>query len=171
MSSVPAGSTSCTRESARCAGSQMSTVGHRSSLLCCDRAAAFSCGRATRCCGRCASHDPDGLLVLEYPYFETDGVHFSEPLSYVDHDEPLASPDIVAFNHGLAQVITSLMAAGMQLTAIEEHDSVPWNPLGDAMEEVGAGEYRLRHDASRLPATYTVQATKVTDPGVDISFS
>src|SRR5204863_1033924 len=25
---------------------------------------------------------PDGLLVIEYPYFETDGVPFSEPSSY-----------------------------------------------------------------------------------------
>ena len=142
--------------------------GHKSSLLCCDRAAAFSCGRATRCCGRCCEPRPDGLLVVENPYFETDGVHFSEPQSYVEHDEPLTSPDIVAFNHGLAQVITSLMAAGMQLTAVEEHDSVPWNPLGDAMEEVGDGEYRLRHGAARLAATYTVQATKVTNPGAKL---
>jgi SAM-dependent methyltransferase len=107
----------------------------------------------------------DGLVVVEYPYFETDGLPFSEPLSYVDHDEPLASPDIVHFNHGLAQVITALMDAGMQLTAIEEHDSVPWNPLGAAMHEVGGGEYRLRHHPERLAATYTLQATKPANPG------
>ena len=44
----------------------------------------------------------------------------------------------------LPRSITALMDAGMQLTAIEEHDTVPWNPLGDAMENVGGGEYRLR---------------------------
>ncbi len=103
---------------------------------------------------------PDGLLVIEYPYFETAGVHFSDAVSYVDHDEPLASPDIIHFNHGLAQVITALMDAGLQLTAIEEHDTVPWNPLGDAMEDAGGGEYRLVHDPQRLAATYTVRATK-----------
>ena len=103
---------------------------------------------------------PDGLVVVEFPYFETGAVHFSEPLSYVPHDEPLTSPDIVHFNHGLAQVITALMSAGMSLTAIEEHDSVPWNPLEDAMEQVGGGEYRLRQSPERLAATYTLQATK-----------
>jgi SAM-dependent methyltransferase len=103
---------------------------------------------------------PDGLVVVEFPYFETEGVRFSEPLSYVTHDEPLASPDIVHFNHGLAQVITALMTAGMALTAIEEHDTVPWNPLEDAMEEVGSGEYRLRDAPERLAATYTLQAKK-----------
>ncbi len=103
---------------------------------------------------------PDRLLVVEFPYFETEGVHFSDPLSYVPHDEPLASPDIVHFNHGLAQVITAVMDAGMSLTAIEEHDTVPWNPLADAMDKVDGDEYRLHEAPERLPATYTLQATK-----------
>ena len=103
---------------------------------------------------------PDGLVVVEYPYFETAGVHFSESFSYVEHDEPLVSPDIVSFNHGLAEVITALMDAGMALTDIEEHNTVPWNPLGDAMEEVEGGEYRLRNSPDRLAATYTLQAVQ-----------
>jgi SAM-dependent methyltransferase len=103
---------------------------------------------------------PDGLLVIEYPYFETEGIRFSEDQSYVPHEEPLASPDLVHFNHGIAEVITAVVAAGMTLTAIEEHDTVPWNALDDAMEDIGNGEYRLRNDVARLPATYTLQATK-----------
>ena len=103
---------------------------------------------------------PDGLLVVEFPYFETEGVHFSEPVSYVAHDEPLGSPYIVHFNHGLGEVITALMNSGMALTAIEEHNTVPWNPLDDAMEAVGGGEYRLRSAPDRLAVTYTLQAAK-----------
>lgn len=103
---------------------------------------------------------PDGLLVLEYPYFETEGVHFSDPSTYVEHDEPLSSPDIVHFNHGLAQIITALMSAGLDLTSLEEHDTVPWNALGDAMQEIGGGEFRLREGPERLPMTYTLQARK-----------
>jgi len=103
---------------------------------------------------------PDGLVAVEFPYFETAGVHFSEPVTYVPHDEPLASPDIVHFNHGMAQIMTALMNVGMVITAFEEHDTVPWNPLGDAMEDAGHGEYRLRSAPERLAATYTLQATK-----------
>jgi SAM-dependent methyltransferase len=103
---------------------------------------------------------PDRLMVLEHPYFETEGVHFSEPTTYVDHDEPLAAPDIVHFNHGLAEIITAVMDAGLSLTAIEEHDSVPWNPLADEMVEGPDGEFRLRERPERLAASYTLQATK-----------
>ena len=99
---------------------------------------------------------PDGLLVLAHPSFETEGV----PFSYVAHAGTLASPDIVHFNHGLAEIITAVMDSGLCLVAIEEHDSVPWNPLGTAMEEVGGGEYRLREAPERLPVTYTLQALK-----------
>ena len=109
-----------------------------------------------------ALSDPrdDQLVVLEYPYFETEGIAFSEPFSYVEHDEPLEAPDIVSFNHGLAEIITAVMDAGLVLEAIEEHDSVPWNALGDAMEEIGGGEFRLRAHPRRLPASYTLQARK-----------
>ncbi len=103
---------------------------------------------------------PDGLLVLAYPYFETEGVPLSEAVSYVEHAGTLQSPDIIHFNHGLAEIITALMDAGLRLVAIEEHDTVPWNPLGDAMEDIGGGEYRLREAPERLPVTYTLQAVK-----------
>jgi SAM-dependent methyltransferase len=108
---------------------------------------------------------PDGLLVIDYPYFETAGTRFSDDTTYVEHDEPLASPDTIEFNHGLAQVITAVMDAGLTLTAIEEHDSVPWNPLADAMEEQANGEFRLRDQPERLPASYTLQAVKARGPG------
>ena len=104
---------------------------------------------------------PDGLLVVEYPYFETDGVHFSEQFSYVAHDEPLTSPALIHFNHGLGEIVTALMGAGMRLTSLEEHDSAPWNPFDEAAQEIGGGEYRLREHPERLPLTYTLQAIKV----------
>ena len=105
---------------------------------------------------------PDGLLVVEYPYFEVEGgTPFSEATSYVDHEGELASPDIVSFNHGLAEVVNALWAAGMQLTLFEEHRSVPWNVAGEAMVEDDTGEWTLRDQPERLAATYTIGAVKL----------
>ncbi len=112
-----------------------------------------------------AMDDPrdDELLVMRFPYFETDGVHFSEEDTYVGQDAPLAAPDIVHFNHGLAEIFNAIWAAGMEITMFEEHDSVPWNPLGDAMEDVGGGEFRLRDEPERMPCTYTLRARRRAD--------
>lgn len=101
---------------------------------------------------------PDQLPVLAFPYFETDGVLFSEADTYTDQDAPLASPDIVHFNHGLAETFTALWSAGMDITLFEEHVTVPWNPLGDAMEPIGGGEWRLKDRPERFPCTYTLRA-------------
>jgi len=103
---------------------------------------------------------PDGLLVIEYPYFESEGVHFVEEQSYVEHEGTLTSPESVSFNHGLGEVITAVLDAGMTLTGLQEHRSVPWNPLEDLMVDPGDGEYRLKVGPDRLPLTYTLRATK-----------
>ena len=103
----------------------------------------------------------DDLLVITYPYFETEsGTKFSETTTYVESDGEITSPDTVQWNHGLAEIVSAVMNAGLILTHLEEHDSVPWNPFGDAMEMDEAGEYRLREGRERLPLTYTLQAVK-----------
>lgn len=103
----------------------------------------------------------DELVVVEYPYFETPGgTVFVETTTYVDHEGELASPETVEWNHGLAEVITAVMDAGLRLDAIEEHTSVPWNPLGPAMVALPNGEFQLRHRPERLAASYTLQASK-----------
>jgi SAM-dependent methyltransferase len=102
----------------------------------------------------------DGLITLDYPYFEGPGVHASEATTYVDHEGELTSPETVDFNHGMAEIITAIMHAGMQLTSFEEHNSVPWAALGDLMEELPSGEFRLKDRPQRLAASYTLQAVK-----------
>lgn len=104
---------------------------------------------------------PDGLVALEFPYFETaGGTRFYAPKTYVPHQGELASPASVSFSHGLAQILTAVMDAGMELTAIEEHDSAPWDFLPGATAPDVRGEHRLRDRPERLAATFTLQAVK-----------
>lgn len=104
---------------------------------------------------------PDGLLVIEYPYFEVEGgTAFTEPTTYVDHEGGLDAPDMISFNHGLGEIFTALMRAGLTIELFEEHDSVPWNVAGDAMVCDELGEWRMREHPERLAATYTLRAVK-----------
>ncbi|MET0899193.1 MAG: class I SAM-dependent methyltransferase [Mycobacterium sp.] len=104
---------------------------------------------------------PDGLLVLEYPYFEDEGVVFVEDTTYAGSGT-LASPAGVDFNHGLGEIFTALTDAGLTVTHLEEHREVPWNPLDDAMIPSSDfdGEFILAEGGNRLPLTYTLQAVK-----------
>ncbi|MCE9622076.1 MAG: class I SAM-dependent methyltransferase [Actinomycetia bacterium] len=102
----------------------------------------------------------DGLLVIEFPYFANEGTVFTEATTYVEHEGELAAPTIVSFNHGLAEIFNALWRAGLHITLFEEHRSVPWNPLGDAMEEYTPGEWQLRTNRDRMPLTFTLRAEK-----------
>jgi SAM-dependent methyltransferase len=95
---------------------------------------------------------PDGLLVVEYPYFETEGVLFREETTYAGTGI-VNSPDIVSFNHGLGEIFTALQAAGMTMTSLQEHREVPWNPLGEAMVSSPGPPRRVPpRDPTRSPA-------------------
>jgi SAM-dependent methyltransferase len=102
----------------------------------------------------------DGLVV-GYPYFET-----AEPM--VDDDDSTYVETATTFrhnlthswNHGLGEIVTALHDAGLQLTSLVEHDTVPWDALPGQMVRLPDGEYRLREHPERVAMTYTLQAVK-----------
>ncbi len=100
-------------------------------------------------------------LVLEYPYFETpDPLVFDEPGTYVDTDVEFTQTLTHEWNHGLGEIVTALLDAGMELTGLVEHTSVPYEALPGQMEDVGGGEWRLTDRPERLPHSYTLQARR-----------
>jgi hypothetical protein len=100
-------------------------------------------------------------LALELPYFEQ-----AEPLAWTEEatyagDARVNSPDSLEWNHGLGEIITALLDAGLQLCSFTEHDSVPYDALPGLMDfEESTGEYRLHDRPERLPASYTLTAFK-----------
>jgi SAM-dependent methyltransferase len=104
---------------------------------------------------------PDGLIVVEYPYFERDEPQvWDEPGTYVQTDASFAHTTTHEWNHGLGQILTALMDADMTITGLTEHDSVPWDALPGMMTEIGGGEYRLADRPWRLAHSYTLQAVR-----------
>ncbi|MET7831978.1 class I SAM-dependent methyltransferase [Micromonospora sediminicola] len=103
----------------------------------------------------------DGLLAVEYPYFERAEPNvWDEPGTYVETDSEFQHTVSHEWNHGLGEVVGALLAAGCEVTALVEHDSVPWQALPGLMVSDGRGEWRLRDRPWRLPLTYTLQARK-----------
>lgn len=107
------------------------------------------------------SDDPDtaaGKLVITQPYFAT-GV----PLRY-DNDTTYADPNArlstsittYEWQHSLAEVVQSLLDAGLRLTSISEHATIPWQALPQ-MTQTETG-YALPHGRERLPVTFSLTA-------------
>jgi SAM-dependent methyltransferase len=104
---------------------------------------------------------PDGMLVVEYPYFERDEpMIFDCPGTYVATEYTFTHNLTHEWNHGLGEIVSALLEAGMELTMLVEHDSVPWEALPGQMTQIELGEWRLTDRAWRLPHSYTLQAIK-----------
>ncbi len=103
----------------------------------------------------------DGLLVVDHTYFETaDPNIFDTPGTYVETDVEFTHNREHVWNHGLGETVTALLDAGMALTGLVEHDSVPSEQLPGMMVRIGAKEWRLAERPTRLPLSYTLQAVK-----------
>ena len=103
----------------------------------------------------------DDLLVLDLPYFEQKEPQvFVEGGTYVATDAEFTHNTTHEWNHGLGEIVTALLAAGMTITGLVEHTSVPWEALEGLMTPQGDGEWQLTDRPERLPHTYTLQAVK-----------
>lgn len=100
-------------------------------------------------------------LALELAYYEQEQwLTWREEHTYAG-DDLVASPVSVEWNHGLAEIVTAVLDAGLQLTSLAEHDSVPWEPFPGLMShDPQTGEYRLADRPQRLPASFTLTAVK-----------
>jgi SAM-dependent methyltransferase len=106
---------------------------------------------------------PDRLLVVEYPYFQRpEPTVFDEPGTYVETPVSFQHTVTHEWNHGLGEIVTSLLDHRLELSMLVEHDSAPNNLLEGQMEQVGGGEWRLIERPWRLPHTYTLRAVKRT---------
>jgi SAM-dependent methyltransferase len=80
----------------------------------------------------------DGLLVVKQPYFERpEPILYESDATYVDGPK-LEQRETRMWNHGVGELVTALLEAGLALEYVREHREVPWQAL-PWMEPVGAG--------------------------------
>jgi SAM-dependent methyltransferase len=104
---------------------------------------------------------PDGLLVVEYPYFErSEPMVWNDGGTYVQTDVTFEHNVTHEWNHGLGEIVTALLNRGLRITGLTEHDSIPWDGLPGQMEKLDGGEFRLADRPWRLAHSYTLQALK-----------
>ena len=100
-------------------------------------------------------------LHHRFPYFEQGtALEWDDDASYVPTDRPIAATKTYEWNHGLGEIVTALLDAGLQLTGLVEHDSIPWEGLPGQMVERPGGEFALDARAGVMPLSFTLQAVK-----------
>ena len=101
----------------------------------------------------------DGVLVLEHPYFEVEQpLVWDQPGTYVETGVEFQHTRTHEWNHGIGEIATALLEHGLQITALVEHDSVPWEAFPGHMERIEDNEWRIRERPLRLAHSFTLQA-------------
>lgn len=83
-------------------------------------------------------------LVVEAPYFErNEPMVYEDESSYVPLQDgtTLKSKVTHQWNRGLGEIVQAVLDAGLRLTGLVEHKSVPWESTLDQMREIEGGEW------------------------------
>lgn len=100
----------------------------------------------------------DHFEKIGYNYFNTGPITETQNGTYADRTADLILED-VTWNHGLGEVINSLISNGLAINSLKEYDYSPYNCFHKT-EEFAPGKYRIAHLDNKIPMVYAIVATK-----------
>lgn len=100
----------------------------------------------------------DELEFMRYSYFNVGPIIETEQATYADKSAEIGL-ESVSWNHGLAEVIGSLLKAGLVLRSLEELDHSPYD-IFPGMIETAPGQWQVEKLKGILPLVYTLEAEK-----------
>lgn len=99
-------------------------------------------------------------LVVQYRYFpSTLSQTWVDPYSYTGDQTPIEHARTYEWPHSLAEILGSLLGAGLRITSFDEQQTVPWlaHPM---MEETPEGWAFPEPVRQYVPTTYSITAVK-----------
>jgi len=93
---------------------------------------------------------------IKYGYNQKEVIYEEYSGTYADESSSMISKEY-AWNHGIADVISALIDAGLQIEAFSEHDESPYNVLPNLIE-TKSGSYTVKDKL--YPLIFTLKATK-----------
>lgn len=95
-------------------------------------------------------------LTLRHDYLGDRGA-IERDATYTYTDGPALTHATVAYEwmHGIGDVVTALVAAGLRVTGLRETDLLPW-PRWERMTRTEDGWWRLPDDDPRIPLLYAL---------------
>ncbi len=104
----------------------------------------------------------DDISTLKYPYFNKGVIEETESGTYADRNANISLKSNT-WNHGFADILQSLISAGLSLTIFREFDYSPYACFGN-MREVAPGRYQVKGMEGIAPLTYALEARSANRP-------
>jgi SAM-dependent methyltransferase len=100
----------------------------------------------------------DAFKEIKYRYFKSDAIDEIEQGTYTDRHAPIEQ-EYVSWNHGLAEVVSSLLNQNLEINSLEEFDYSPYNCF-DQTVKIEDKKFRIKHLDNKIPMVYALSATK-----------
>jgi hypothetical protein len=100
----------------------------------------------------------DNFEKIFYRYFNSGAIIESENGTYADKTAAI-SQEYVMWNHGLSEVMNSLIKNGLEINQFNEYDYSPYNCFNKTIE-FEPKKYRIEHLEDKIPMVYSIIACK-----------
>lgn len=100
----------------------------------------------------------DNFEKIGYNYFNSGAIVETENGTYADKTADI-SQEYIMWNHGLSEVINSLIKEKLEIIALDEFDYSPYNCFNRTIE-FEPKKYRIEHLDNKIPMVYSIVATK-----------
>lgn len=102
----------------------------------------------------------DDFTHTKYRYFNTDPIIETVEGSYASRYSNVKL-ETIGWNHGLGEVLSSLLANNLEITHFQEYDYSPYNCFSHT-EKIGEDKYQIKHLGNKIPMVYSLTAQKKT---------
>ena len=99
----------------------------------------------------------DNFDKISFRYFNSGAIIETENGTYADKKADITQ-SYVMWNHGLSEVINSLISNGLEINALDEFDYSPYNCFQNTLE-FEPNKFRIEHLKNKIPMVYSVIAT------------
>jgi SAM-dependent methyltransferase len=99
----------------------------------------------------------DNFEKIGYNYFNSGAIVESEIGTYADKTADIQQ-EYVMWNHGLSEVMNSLIKNGLEINCLNEYDYSPYNCFNKTIE-FEPKKYRIAHLENKIPMVYSIVAT------------
>nr|WP_245627998.1 class I SAM-dependent methyltransferase [Actinomadura oligospora] len=102
--------------------------------------------------------DDETGTTVTYDYFDRAPQEWNESGTYTDRDAKTSKNRSISFQHGIGDVVSAVIAAGLRLEFLHEHDHTLF--ARHANLEKNGQRYRLPEGSPRVPMMYSLRATR-----------
>ncbi|MNU94859.1 bifunctional 3-demethylubiquinone-9 3-methyltransferase/ 2-octaprenyl-6-hydroxy phenol methylase [compost metagenome] len=100
----------------------------------------------------------DDFQKVGYRYFKSDPIVETTSGTYADREASIRTTS-VSWNHGMSEVIGSLLRHGIQLQDLQEYDFANYDCFAHTVE-FEPGKFRIKHLENNIPMMYSIVGVK-----------